>query len=157
MADWLLVFFTAPIFFLLWTQKKNPTWGRAIIYRCHVGPIQFSAPLKPIKHHSTMVSRGLMGALIWVPIRTRHVYSILDSRGHFFQSGCKVDKKPPDKSPLICPRETASLGIMGATRVPPLNPSETIVLSAAHILACLWFVNGRRCLQLCPAPKLAPF
>ena len=25
-------------------------------------------------------------------------------------------------------RETASLGIMGAPRVPPLNPSETIVL-----------------------------
>ena len=26
-------------------------------------------------------------------------------------------------------RETASLGIMGEPRVPPLNPSETIVLS----------------------------
>ena len=26
-------------------------------------------------------------------------------------------------------RETASLGIMGAPRVPPLNPSESIVLS----------------------------
>ena len=28
-------------------------------------------------------------------------------------------------------RETASLGIMGAPRVPPLNPSESIVLSVA--------------------------
>ena len=33
-------------------------------------------------------------------------------------------------------RETASLGIMGAPRVPPLNPSESIVLSE------LAFVHG---------------
>ena len=32
-------------------------------------------------------------------------------------------------------RETASLGIMGAPWVPPLNPSETIVLSEHY---CLW-------------------
>ena len=31
--------------------------------------------------------------------------------------------------PTCAVRETASLGIMGAPRVPPLNPSETIVLS----------------------------
>ena len=30
--------------------------------------------------------------------------------------------------PTCAVRETASLGIMGAPRVPPLNPSETIVL-----------------------------
>ena len=30
--------------------------------------------------------------------------------------------------PTFAVRETASLGIMGAPRVPPLNPSETIVL-----------------------------
>ena len=29
--------------------------------------------------------------------------------------------------PTFAVRETASLGIMGAPRVPPLNPSETIV------------------------------
>ena len=29
--------------------------------------------------------------------------------------------------PTCAVRETASLGIMGAPRVPPLNPSETIV------------------------------
>ena len=29
---------------------------------------------------------------------------------------------------LFAVRETASLGIMGAPRVPPLNPSESIVL-----------------------------
>ena len=33
--------------------------------------------------------------------------------------------------PTFAVRETASLGIMGAPRVPPLNPSETIVLSNA--------------------------
>ena len=31
--------------------------------------------------------------------------------------------------PIFAVRETASLGIMGAPRVPPLNPSETIVFS----------------------------
>ena len=31
--------------------------------------------------------------------------------------------------PTFAVRETASLGIMGAPRVPPLNPSESIVLS----------------------------
>ena len=31
-------------------------------------------------------------------------------------------------------RETASLGVMGAPRVPPLNPSETIVLSEHYRL-----------------------
>ena len=31
--------------------------------------------------------------------------------------------------PTCAVRETASLGIMGAPRVPPLNPSESIVLS----------------------------
>ena len=31
-------------------------------------------------------------------------------------------------------RETASLGIMGAPRVPPLNPSESIVLSEYYRL-----------------------
>ena len=30
--------------------------------------------------------------------------------------------------PTFAVRETASLGIMGEPRVPPLNPSETIVL-----------------------------
>ena len=30
--------------------------------------------------------------------------------------------------PTCAVRETASLGIMGAPRVPPLNPSESIVL-----------------------------
>ena len=30
--------------------------------------------------------------------------------------------------PTFAVRETASLGIMGAPRVPPLNPSESIVL-----------------------------
>ena len=33
-------------------------------------------------------------------------------------------------------RETASLGIMGAPRVPPLNPSESIVLSECATLVC---------------------
>ena len=33
-------------------------------------------------------------------------------------------------------RETASLGIMGAPRVPPLNPSETIVLSNDEHIGC---------------------
>ena len=34
-------------------------------------------------------------------------------------------------------RETASLGIMGAPRVPPLNPSESIVLSVTRTTARL--------------------
>ena len=34
---------------------------------------------------------------------------------------------PPFRS-IFAVRETASLGMMGETRVPPLNPSETIVL-----------------------------
>ena len=36
--------------------------------------------------------------------------------------------------PTFAVRETASLGIMGAPRVPPLNPSETIVLSEHYRL-----------------------
>ena len=36
--------------------------------------------------------------------------------------------------PTFDVRETASLGIMGAPRVPPLNPSETIVLSEHYRL-----------------------
>ena len=40
---------------------------------------------------------------------------------------------PPLRSTFAV-RETASLGIMGAPRVPPLNPSETIVLSEHYRL-----------------------
>ena len=40
---------------------------------------------------------------------------------------------PPLRSTYAV-RETASLGIMGAPRVPPLNPSETIVLSEHYRL-----------------------
>ena len=36
--------------------------------------------------------------------------------------------------PTFAVRETASLGMMGAPRVPPLNPSETIVLSEHYRL-----------------------
>ena len=36
--------------------------------------------------------------------------------------------------PTFAVRETASLGIMGAPRVPPLNPSELIVLSEHYRL-----------------------
>ena len=36
--------------------------------------------------------------------------------------------------PTFAVRETASLGIMGAPRVPPLNPSESIVLSKHYRL-----------------------
>ena len=36
--------------------------------------------------------------------------------------------------PTFAVRETASLGIMGAPRVPSLNPSETIVLSEHYRL-----------------------
>ena len=40
---------------------------------------------------------------------------------------------PPLRSTFAV-RETASLGIMGAPRVPPLNPSESIVLSKHYRL-----------------------
>ena len=40
---------------------------------------------------------------------------------------------PPLRSTFAV-RETASLGIMGALRVPPLNPSESIVLSEHYRL-----------------------
>ena len=40
---------------------------------------------------------------------------------------------PPLRSTFAV-RETASLGIMGSPRVPPLNPSETIVLSEHYRL-----------------------
>ena len=36
------------------------------------------------------------------------------------------------RAPTFAVRETASLGIMGAPRVPPLNPSESIVLRNAR-------------------------
>ena len=36
--------------------------------------------------------------------------------------------------PTFAVRETASLGIMGVPRVPPLNPSEMIVLSEHYRL-----------------------
>ena len=36
--------------------------------------------------------------------------------------------------PTFAVRETVSLGIMGAPRVPPLNPSESIVLSEHYRL-----------------------
>ena len=36
--------------------------------------------------------------------------------------------------PTFAVRETASLGIMGAPRVPPLNPEESIVLSEHYRL-----------------------
>ena len=37
-------------------------------------------------------------------------------------------------------RETASLGIMGAPRVPPLNPSESIVLSLLYLHSGLFSI-----------------
>ena len=50
------------------------------------------------------------------------------------QDECVVPPERPRTTQLVTEesfavRETASLGIMGAPRVPPLNPSETIVLS----------------------------
>ena len=41
------------------------------------------------------------------------------------------------RQPTFAVRETASLGIMGAPWVPPLNPSETIVLSMTFRFPCL--------------------
>ena len=40
---------------------------------------------------------------------------------------------PPLRSTFTV-RETASLGIMGEPRVPPLNPSETIVMLCRHVM-----------------------
>ena len=46
--------------------------------------------------------------------------------------------------PTFAVRETASLGIMGAPRVPPLNPSESIVLSEHYRLWGVWGGHPRR-------------
>ena len=46
--------------------------------------------------------------------------------------------------PTFAVRETASLGIMGTSRVPPLNLSEMIVLSEHYrLLLCRLFIMPR--------------
>ena len=54
-----------------------------------------------------------------------------DERTAQIYRNCYVAGKRPVRSTFAV-RETASLGIMGEPRVPPLNPSETIVLSEPY-------------------------
>ena len=67
---------------------------------------------------------GLRGVLIWASIM--RVFPVWDC-------GKLTHLCPPLRSTFAV-RETASLGIMGTPRVPPFNPSETIVLSEHYRL-----------------------
>ena len=56
-------------------------------------------------------------------------YVIISEQNYSNSSQTIYEKKMNNLTMTFAVRETASLGIMGAPRVPPLNPSESIVLS----------------------------
>ena len=60
----------------------------------------------------------------------RQSFFVRAPRFHFHSLRWPLTHLCPPLRSTFAVRETASLGIMGAPRVPPLNPSETIVLSA---------------------------
>ena len=66
------------------------------------------------------------------PQEINRTYDDLARQVEFF-SGMHVNPFFPTV-PTCAVRETASLGIMGEPRVPPLNPSESIVLSKHYRL-----------------------
>ena len=113
-----------------------------------------SGALKPLQHHSNIERKVLRGHLNRAPTMPRDDISNSVFRDHRFEyfatlgncfsvfgrTGVIFIGRPRGCTPLslthLCPplrstfavRETGSLGIMGAPRVPPLNSSETIVL-----------------------------
>ena len=62
---------------------------------------------------------------IYVYMKKIYIYIYF---AQFYNSILVVVIPHTDRKHTFAVRETASLGIMGAPRVPPLNPSETIVL-----------------------------
>ena len=77
---------------------------------------------------------------------SREISTTLSSNFEYTESPMLIDhhESSTDRQVVVNPfvptvptcavRETASLGIMGAPRVPPLNPSESIVLSEHYRL-----------------------
>ena len=86
--------------------------------------------LKPLKHRGIMVSMSVRRAFLWTPIQLKNA-SLSENLGKFFQSESLtailvIDSRRGPLTHLCRPvrstfavRETASLGIMGAPRVPP--------------------------------------
>ena len=111
-------------------------------------------PIRIIAIWVISVSLGIMWAQLRAPCTLQHYrikgfkgvssirYTFLPRDARFSDSECDIftvgsdgDPGPSHFNPFMptvptfAVRETASLGIMGAPRVPPLNPSESIVLS----------------------------
>ena len=112
------------------------SWPRGWRLSLHQGG-PFVGPLIPLQHHNTTVLKGLRRALTSSPIMPKDV-SLKDSQCDYLpawlntrSSFCYVSYLTHLCRPVrstFAVRETASLGIMGEPRVPPLNPSESIVL-----------------------------
>ena len=102
---------------LRWIHKTGQTGDWCLPAPC--GPIQ--GPSATPEHNGTNVWKDSKCALNSAPMMPRGV-CLCDSEGGFLQP----DFCPPFQH-LLSERLT-SLGIMWEPRVPPLNPSETIVL-----------------------------
>ena len=84
--------------------------------------------LTPLEYHSTLWYRGSPLVLHYAE---RHKPL---SHNLFFPTKVILTHLCPPFGSTFAVRETASLGIMGEPRVPPINPSETIVLSEHYRL-----------------------
>ena len=83
----------------------------------------------------------------WQPVARLRVCSTSGATGkpgrqqagccHGYRGGAQVTREPINLHPVyqhLLSKRLTSLGIMGKPRVPPLNPSETIVLSEHYRL-----------------------
>ena len=114
--------YTCEYFFII-ALMENMSWywkicNRILIGNAVVFPNVFSkSDVKRMQQNRVLVKKKYRPASVGRHFRRYSILS-LGIINPFFPT-----------VPTCTVRETASLGIMGAPRVPPLNPSETIVLS----------------------------
>ena len=94
-----------------------------------------------IKPHKNTSDIYVLGIFIYIYVAYEYIKKIMEKikvntknvESAEFRRTAFVNAANPNLNPFVptvptlAVRDTASLGIMGAPRVPPLNPSETIV------------------------------
>ena len=105
-----------------------PSWGPAHWVGCDSAHFLF--PVYARELYEQVPSNSF---LWWQCVTGRALFDIRDSVKMFYVCIYVSHLCRPVRSTFVV-RETASLGIMGEPRVPPLNPSESIVLSEHYRL-----------------------
>ena len=101
--------------------KNNSHQTYSYLRNCRASA-SWGSPWNPSDHHNTIVLRGLREGIGLNGLTLCREASISPIGDEIFPAS------------TFAVRETASLGIMAAPRVPPLNPSESIVLSKHYRL-----------------------